>query len=61
MLKINEELQENKEKRRGAVERNDDIRKKINEAIEQYKSKEQDYKDKLGVHNTEIQKIQDKF
>jgi chromosome segregation ATPase len=61
MNQINENLQSSKGKRQGAFEANEDLRTKINIAIEDYKNKEQVYNDKMEEHNKHIQKIQDQF
>lgn len=59
MNKVQEDLQKTKEQRTQAMNKNDELREKINKAIEEYKVKENAFKTKIGEHNKNVEKIQE--
>lgn len=58
MNRLSTDISSNKEDRQKEYELNQEIRNKINKAIEDYKVKETDYKDKMENFNVKIKEFQ---
>jgi hypothetical protein len=59
MTELSEEINIQKEERQKAYDANQEIRTKIQKAIDVYKSREETYRAKMEEFNVEVQKVQD--
>jgi len=61
MKGISDTINTQKEERQTEYDKNQEIRDKISKAIELYKTKEDEFKGKMGIHNENINDLQEKL